>query len=168
MSSTASVSAASENDEDLEASRRRATASGRPVRVLAVDDHEINRRVLQSICELLDFECELVCDGDEALKAMQTGAYDLVLMDICMPGMDGVQTTCAIKDLGGDAASTPIIAVTANPEGDAGDGPQRYFAAGMCAIVQKPVRIEQLARAIYQALSDRPPQGVTLGRALDG
>ena len=168
MSSDASVPAESQDDEDLEASRRWATASGRPVRVLAVDDHATNRLVLQGICELLDFECELACDGEEALKAMQTGAYDLVLMDICMPGMDGVETTCAIRELGGKAASTPIIAVTANPEGDAGDGPQRYFAAGMCAVVQKPVRIEQLTRAIFQALSDRPPQGAMLGRALDG
>ena len=129
---------------------RRPSSEGEIVaRVLIVDDNDINLRVAQSVCELLGFECELAHDGPEAIHVIQQSTFDLVLMDICMPGMDGVQTACAIRDLPGPAAKVPIIAVTANADGDS---PQRCFAAGMCAVVQKPVRLEQLVREMMHAL----------------
>ncbi len=132
-----------------------AAAPERLGHVLIVDDNEINLRVAKSLCELLGLTSELARDGLEAIDAMREGAFDLVLMDICMPGVDGVEAARAIRALPGPAADVPIVAVTANVEPKEVAG---YLAAGMRAVVAKPVKISCLVTAIREALEASPPR----------
>lgn len=84
------------------------------------------------------------------MELARSGRFDLILMDIKMPRMDGVAATRAIRALSGPAGQTPIIALTANadPEDAAG-----YIAAGMIGVVEKPMKPENLLRALQQALN---------------
>jgi CheY-like chemotaxis protein len=87
----------------------------------------------------------LVANGLLAVEAVRRGDYDLVLMDLQMPGMDGMEATQAIRALGGPRASLPIIAMTANAfEEDR----QACLDAGMDDYVAKPIDVAQLAQAI--------------------
>jgi CheY-like chemotaxis protein len=87
----------------------------------------------------------LVANGELAVEAVRRGDYDLVLMDLQMPGMDGMEATQAIRALDGPRSTLPIIAMTANAfEEDR----QACLAAGMDDYVAKPIDLEQLARAI--------------------
>ncbi|WP_312127949.1 response regulator [Brevundimonas sp.] len=118
--------------------------------VLIADDNATNRVVAQALCEMFGCTCETVEDGQYAVEAIQTGRFDMVLMDIKMPRMDGVQATRAIRAMGGDLASLPIIALTANADPDDALG---YVAAGMMCVVEKPIKPERLRMAMVRALS---------------
>ncbi|MDO8901274.1 MAG: response regulator [Phenylobacterium sp.] len=125
------------------------TASDRAAHVLIVDDNATNRMVAETLCEMFDCTAETAVDGVEAVELAKSGRFDLILMDIKMPRMDGVDATRAIRALQGPASQTPIIALTANadPEDAAG-----YIAAGMIGVVEKPMKPESLLRALQQAL----------------
>lgn len=90
-------------------------------------------------------------DGVEAVEAAKNGEFDLILMDIKMPRMDGVAATRAIRAMPGRIGAVPIIALTANadPEDAAG-----YVAAGMNGVVEKPMKPETLLRALQEALAE--------------
>ena len=117
--------------------------------ILIVDDNATNRVVAQALCEMFGCSCETAEDGIEALEALQERPFDLILMDIKMPRMDGVQATQAIRALDGPQRHVPIIALTANadPADVAG-----YIAAGMVAVVEKPIKPERLRMAMNAAL----------------
>ena len=119
------------------------------MRVLAVDDNDTNLEVARNLCDVLGLECEVAHDGSEAVERVRARQYDLILMDICMPVMDGVEAAQQIQALHGDADAPPIIAVTANAEKTE---IARYQAAGMCAVVSKPVDVSQLINAIHAAI----------------
>ena len=91
----------------------------------------------------------------EALDAVKARPFDLILMDIKMPRMDGVQATRAIRALSGDARNIAIIALTANADPD---DARHYLAAGMAAVVEKPIKPERLRMAMNAALA-APEQG---------
>ena len=118
--------------------------------ILIVDDNATNRVVAQALCEMFGCTSETVEDGLEALEAVQERAYDLILMDIKMPRMDGVQATCAIRALAGPARDVPIVALTANADPE---DARAYLAVGMCDVVEKPIKPERLRRAINNALN---------------
>lgn len=125
-------------------------AGMRPAHILVVDDNEINQRVARCCVELLGFTCEVVAGGQQAVEAVRDGRFDLVLMDIRMPLMDGVSATRAIRALPQDPAQIPIIAVTANASpGECA----AYLAAGMCGVVEKPIAFPVLFDAIKRALA---------------
>jgi CheY-like chemotaxis protein len=126
-------------------------AAERSIHVLVVDDNATNRMVAQALCEMFDCTCEAACDGAEAVEAAKAGRFDLILMDIKMPVMDGVAATRAIRALGGPASLVPIIALTANAEPEDSEG---YLAAGMNGVVEKPMKPEHLLAALQQALSE--------------
>lgn len=118
--------------------------------VLIVDDNATNRVVAQALCEMFGCTSETAEDGQEALEAVQATRFDLILMDIKMPRMDGVAATQAIRALDGAAATIPIIALTANADPD---DARRYVACGMASVVEKPIKPERLRMAMNAALS---------------
>ena len=126
-----------------------AVAGARPIHVLVVDDNATNRMVAQSLVEMFDCTSEAAEDGEEAVEAVRNGRFDLILMDIKMPRMDGVAATHAIRALPGALGAIPIIALTANADPDDAAG---YLAAGMNGVVEKPMKPEQLLAALQQAL----------------
>jgi CheY-like chemotaxis protein len=125
----------------------------RSAHVLVVDDNATNRMVAQALCEMFDCTCESANDGAEAVEAARSGRFDLILMDIKMPVMDGVAATRAIRALGGGASQVPIIALTANAEPEDAEG---YLAAGMNGVVEKPMKPEHLLAALQAALGETP------------
>jgi signal transduction histidine kinase/ActR/RegA family two-component response regulator len=112
---------------------------------LIADDNATNRLVAQSLCEMFGCSAECVEDGVEAVAAAASGRFDLILMDIKMPRLDGVGATEQIRALGGAAARTPILALTANA--DPADAAS-YRAKGMDGVVEKPIKPERLLAAI--------------------
>jgi CheY-like chemotaxis protein len=127
-------------------------AATRPIRVLAAEDNEVNRIVLQALLSQVDVELMVVGDGAQAVAAWRAQPWDLVLMDIQMPVLDGVSACREIRALEAEAGRprTPVVAVTANvlPEQRA-----RYREAGMDLVVAKPIDADALFRAIEQALA---------------
>ncbi|MNQ59252.1 Autoinducer 2 sensor kinase/phosphatase LuxQ [compost metagenome] len=118
--------------------------------VLIADDNATNRVVAQALCEMFGCTSETVEDGQEALEAVQVRPFDLILMDIKMPRMDGVQATQAIRALPGDSRNIPIVALTANADPD---DAKHYLAVGMAAVVEKPIKPERLRMAMNAALA---------------
>lgn len=108
----------------------------RALRLLVADDNEANRELIGTLVRAMGHQVETVADGVAAVEAVRAGAYDLVLMDAHMPRMDGLAATRAIRDLEGEAASTPIIALTANV---LPDQIAFYRASGMDDHVGKPI-----------------------------
>jgi CheY-like chemotaxis protein len=123
----------------------------RSAHILVVDDNATNRMVAQALCEMFDCTCESANDGVEAVEAARGGRFDLILMDIKMPNMDGVAATRAIRALPGPVSAVPIIALTANADPDDAEG---YLAAGMTGVVEKPMKPEHLLAALQHALGE--------------
>jgi signal transduction histidine kinase/CheY-like chemotaxis protein len=119
--------------------------------ILIVDDNATNRVVAQALCEMFGCSSETAEDGIEALEAVQARPFDLILMDIKMPRMDGVQATQAIRALTGPERDIPIIALTANADPD---DARHYLSIGMAAVVEKPIKPERLRMAMNAALSE--------------
>ncbi|MDO9474837.1 MAG: response regulator [Caulobacter sp.] len=124
-------------------------ASGRAAHVLIVDDNATNRMVAEALCEMFECTSEQAVDGLEALEAVQARSFDLILMDIKMPRMDGVAATRAIRALSGPAGQTPIIALTANADPE---DVRSYIEAGMNDVVEKPIKAERMLQALQAAL----------------
>jgi CheY-like chemotaxis protein len=122
---------------------------GRSAHVLVVDDNATNRMVAQALCEMFDCTCEAAGDGQEAVEAARAGRFDLILMDIKMPRMDGVTAARAIRTLPGPQGEVPIVALTANADPD---DAAEYLAAGMDGVVEKPMKPEHLLAVLQQAL----------------
>jgi len=113
--------------------------------VLVADDNAANRFVAGKLLEMFGCTAEMVENGCEAVAAVAARPFDLVLMDIKMPVMDGVQATRAIRALPAPAGALPILALTANAdERDERD----YVAAGMNGVAQKPIQPDALLNAI--------------------
>ena len=92
----------------------RIAALGRPLKILIAEDDATNRLVVGKTLKAFDVETQVVTDGVQALQAASEGDHDLVLMDVRMPGMDGLAATRAIRSRGGRFAAMPIVALTAN------------------------------------------------------
>jgi hypothetical protein len=128
-------------------------ALGRPVRVLITDDDATNRLVAARMLKGFDAQINIACNGIEAVAATSSFPYDVILMDMRMPEMDGLQATRAIRARGGRLATIPIIAFTANafPE-----DLQACQEAGMNDFVAKPVRKKVLIETMARVLRSLP------------
>ena len=122
-------------------------------RILIAEDGEANQLVAAAILRKAGYAVDLARDGEEALGAARTAAYDLVLMDVRMPRMDGLAATAAIRGLEGPAGRVPIIAMTAAamPNEVA-----RCLEAGMDGHVAKPMDLTALLAAVSDILENRP------------
>ncbi len=127
-------------------------AAGRRLRVLAADDNLTNQKVIAAVLAPLGAEVALVADGAACVEAWRAGGHDVILMDIHMPVMDGVEAARTIRSLEAaeGRARTPIVAVTANALVHQVEG---YLAAGMDGHVAKPIEVTKLYAAIEDAVA---------------
>jgi CheY-like chemotaxis protein len=133
---------------------------GRPaLRVLVAEDSKANQLVAVGLLEKMGHSVRLAGDGAEALAAVQAEPFDLILMDVQMPQVDGLQAAAAIRTLeAARGTRTPIVALTAHAV--TGDR-ERCLAAGMDAYLSKPLRRQQLARVIDDVLPAGPARAPT-------
>ncbi len=129
------------------------------VHVLVADDNEINRLVIKGMLEPEGFLVEAVCNGKEAIQAMESTTYDLVIMDCSMPVLDGFAATKTIRnsDTGSFDPDIPILAITAfsSPEDRL-----KCLASGMNDCISKPVAAGELFDRIAFLLNDAPRPGL--------
>ena len=119
-------------------------------RVLLVDDNPVNQLVVLAMLELLGCRVDLADDGQAACEAAAAQRYDVVLMDLHMPRMDGLSATACIRaDAAGASRAAPIVALSAAalPEDRA-----RCAAAGMADFIAKPVRLARLRECLAAQL----------------
>ncbi len=119
-------------------------------RVLVVEDNLVNQTLALRVLEKRGYEVTVAGDGQAALNELHKGSFDVVLMDVEMPVMDGLEATAAIREREkADGAHTPIIAITAHSlKGDA----ERFIAGGMDAYVSKPIRTSELFATMDRVL----------------
>jgi signal transduction histidine kinase/ActR/RegA family two-component response regulator len=115
------------------------------LRLLVAEDNDVNQILINALLTRMGHRVHLVANGRLAVEAVRRGDYDLVLMDLQMPEMDGMEATHAIRALGGAFASLPIVAMTANAFDE---DRQACLAAGMDDYVAKPIDVAQLAAAL--------------------
>ncbi|HEV2532661.1 ATP-binding protein [Phenylobacterium sp.] len=123
-----------------------------PLRILAAEDNPVNKLVLKTLLNQAGAEVTIVDDGEEAVAAWADGDWDVILMDVQMPRMDGPAATLEIRrreQLTG-RARTPIIALTANAMTHQLES---YRAVGMDLVVAKPIQVEELFAALAEAAS---------------
>ena len=130
--------------------KTRIAALGRPLRVLIVDDDATNRLVAAKMLKEFEVQNNMACDGVEAITAASSFSYDVILMDIRMPEMDGLQATRTIRARGGRLQTVPIIAFTANAFAE---DVEACHEAGMNDLVVKPVGKKVMVEAILRVLS---------------
>jgi len=128
------------------------------LRVLMADDAAPNRELVAAILGGFGLALETVENGAEAVEAARTGGYDLILMDVHMPVMDGLDATRAIRAMGGAVGRTPIIALTANVQPEQ---VLRCREAGMDGHVGKPIQVSELFAALAAASSPAPDMALS-------
>ncbi len=121
------------------------TSSASSVRILVVEDNRLNQMLMLGILNGAGYRADVVGNGNEAVRAVRDMPYDIVIMDVMMPVMDGVEATRQIRELKGGLASIPIIGVTAHAlKGDR----ENFLEAGMNDYVSKPIDKEELLQKI--------------------
>ena len=146
-------------------SKQAATAAGGPIRVLLAEDNLINQKVVTGILRNHGHIVDVVENGALAVEAVKSTAYDLVLMDVHMPVMDGILATRMIRSFSGDGANVPIVAVSA---GAMEVEIQACLDAGMTDFVVKPVHPRTLFDTMARVLGGRASiaDGVAAARPL--
>lgn len=141
------LSPRSSNAEPMQLVTRHSLREGRvPLRVLLAEDNLVNQRLAVRLLEKEGHSVVVASDGAKALDALEQQQFDLILMDVQMPVMDGVETTAAIrKREQGSGAHIPIVAMTAHAM--AGDR-QRFLSLGMDGYVSKPIQSRDLMAMI--------------------
>lgn len=120
-----------------------------PVRVLIAEDDELNQRATSSMLRHLGYQTDVVSNGSEAFAALQSRPYDLVLMNVGMPGMDGLEATRRIRKCLPLQRQPKIIALTAQVLPECREACLR---AGMNGFLAKPVRMDDLGRELSSHL----------------
>ena len=138
-----------------------------PIHILLVEDNEVNRMLVSRMLANAGHTIDEAADGQEAVQAVRRRVYDLVLMDMQMPVMDGPEATMAIRAMGGERAQMPMVALTADaiPEHRTA-----YLAAGLDDVLLKPVDWDALNRTILWASRRQRGSGASTqgGEAEDG
>lgn len=120
--------------------------------ILVVDDYIVNQELTKEMLEMMKCQVDVAEDGNEALSCYKDSQYDLIFMDVQMPGMDGYEVTRQIRALEGSEKHTPIIAVTANAL--VGDK-EKCIEAGMDDYISKPIKGSDLEIMLEKYLSQQ-------------
>ncbi len=116
------------------------------LRILLAEDNPVNQKVARAIIETERHSLTVACDGLEAVRAVENGPFDLILMDIQMPLMDGYGATAAIRARGdAEGGRTPIVAMTAHARPE---DREKCIAAGMDGYLSKPIKRSELLEAV--------------------
>ncbi|AMO72165.1 response regulator [Sphingorhabdus sp. M41] len=143
----------------LQCQNNASNSSTAKARLLLVEDHDVNQILIQAMTKRLGYETELASDGTEAVAQISQSIsndkpFDLVLMDIQMPFMDGYEATRIIRTSGISEEILPIIAITANAYGD---DIRNCLEAGMQAHIAKPVDISILESVLKHWIKPKQP-----------
>lgn len=125
-----------------------ASDRARPLRILVVDDYPLNRDILEAMLVRLGQEVVLTHDGQSALDLLESSRFDLVLMDVQMPGLDGLETTRRIRAR--EAPTGPHLAVVALTASDNDSDAARCREAGMSDFLTKPLTLDRVAAFLLQ------------------
>ena len=118
---------------------------GKSLQILVADDNPVNQKVAKRMLERLGHTVTVACNGKEAFSAVTTGSFDLVMMDVQMPEMDGMEATQRIREWEGGKTHIPIIALTAHAMDSHRD---ECVAVGMDSFLAKPILLESLKQAL--------------------
>ena len=132
------------------------TTAIRSLRILVAEDNPVNQLIVAETLEVAGHQVDVVSNGAEAVEAVTAYPYDLVLMDIFMPEMDGLAATKIIREMSGEASKIPIIALTADAMVGERD---KYLAAGMNAYMSKPFETNQLFATINRCVGEAGEAG---------
>jgi CheY-like chemotaxis protein len=119
-----------------------------PLRILLAEDNIVNQKVALRYLERIGYKASIAFNGIEVLEAMKLQPFDVILMDVQMPEMDGEQCTAEIRNLGSAIHQPRIIAVTANALSSDRD---KYLSNGMDDYIIKPFKVEELVRALIDS-----------------
>ena len=124
------------------------------MQILVAEDNPVNQAVIERMLRRLGCSADLVSDGIEALRQVQVAPYDLVLMDIQMPGVDGLEATRRIRSLSTAHSRIPIVALTASASVE---DRETSVAAGMNDYLSKPLALEALRKVLEHWGPSRAP-----------
>lgn len=131
------------------------------LRVLLAEDQPVNQKLMRAVMEQLGHDLTIANNGVEAVKAMRQATFDLILMDIQMPELDGILTTKVIRSADADWSQIPIVALTAHAMES---HRQSYISAGMDGFVSKPFRMDvligEMTRVLNETQQSHPVQPV--------
>ena len=120
-------------------------AARHPLRILLAEDNVVNQKLAMRILQQMGYRADLASNGIEAVESVKRQAYDVILMDVQMPEMDGLEASRRITAKWPAGARPRIVAMTANAmQGDR----EMCLAAGMDDYVTKPIRVERLVEAL--------------------
>jgi CheY-like chemotaxis protein/anti-sigma regulatory factor (Ser/Thr protein kinase) len=145
---------------DLQPQRRRQDKTKEPparpsaLKILVAEDNKINALLIKSLIERRGHRAEVAENGHQVIDALSAAPFDLILMDMHMPTLDGVAATRKIRAIGGPVSETPIIALTASSEAK---DRQRCLEAGMDDFLTKPIDPEELDAALTRWRAGRRP-----------
>jgi CheY-like chemotaxis protein len=125
-------------------------AARHPLRILLAEDNVVNQKLALRLLQQMGYRADLASNGIEAVESVQRQTYDVVLMDVQMPEMDGLEASRQICARWGQAARPRIVAMTANAM--AGDR-EMCLAAGMDDYLTKPIRVERLVEALHDVVA---------------
>jgi len=126
--------------------------------VLLAEDNAVNQKIAEKMLDRLGVQVTTVENGEEAIGRIMEQDFDLVLMDVNMPVMDGIEATERIRDLSSNKSSIPIIALTANAMLQ---DKKRCLEAGMNGFISKPIRMDELATALREVLAGQDQETST-------
>jgi PAS domain S-box-containing protein len=125
--------------------------ASRPLNILVAEDNEVNQYLIQRILNNLDHSVEIAKDGQCAIDLLNSGDFDIILMDVRMPVMDGIEATEAIRSMDSPKSNIPIIALTADASTH---HVTEYREVGMNDVCLKPIELPLLLKSINKSLGE--------------
>ncbi|PHQ66663.1 MAG: hypothetical protein COB93_11725 [Sneathiella sp.] len=143
-------SSASEMSPGYETATIDLSGGNRSLHILLAEDNQVNQTLIKTLMEKVGHRVQIVDNGQKAVNAVAEGDFDLVLMDVRMPVIEGPEATAIIRASGGPNADIPIIAISADAMKE---HLARYFDAGMNAVETKPIQFPKLLKTIDQVMN---------------